>query len=254
MAAGYGLAAARSSHDEEPALTPKLYGELAGWFHVLTPPGEYAEEAAIYRRLLDGAGDVRTVLELGSGGGNNASHLKAHYRMTLVDVAPEMITMSRAINPECEHLVGDMRTVRLDRNFDAVFIHDAIDYMVTLDDLRDALRTARVHLRPGGVALFCPDHLRDTFQPSTDHGGTDEGQRGLRYLEWTWVPDPADTRCITDYAYLLREGEDVRVEHDRHVCGLFSREQWMQTLGEVGFRESRVHPGPEGVEVFLALS
>jgi SAM-dependent methyltransferase len=234
-------------------LTPKLYGELAGWFHVLTPPSEYAEEAAIYRRLLDGAADVRTVLELGSGGGNNASHLKAHYRMTLVDVAPEMVALSRGINPECEHLVGDMRTVRLDRQFDAVFIHDAIDYMVTLDDLRAALRTAHVHLRPGGVALFCPDHLKDTFRAGTEHGGTDEGMRGLRYLEWTWVPDPADSRCITDYAYLLREGEDVRVEHDRHVCGLFSREQWVETLGEVGFSEPQVRPGPDGIEVLVAL-
>jgi SAM-dependent methyltransferase len=234
-------------------LTPKLYGELAGWFHVLTPPSEYAEEAAIYRRLLDGAADVRTVLELGSGGGNNASHLKAHYRMTLVDVAPEMVALSQGINPECEHLVGDMRTVRLDRQFDAVFIHDAIDYMVTLDDLRAALRTAHVHLRSGGVALFCPYHLKDTFRAGTDHGGTDEGTRGLRYLEWTWVPDPAESRCITDYAYLLREGEDVRVEHDRHVSGLFSREQWVETLVEVGFSEPQVRPGPDGIEVLVAL-
>jgi hypothetical protein len=53
---------------------PRLYGDLASWFHLLTSPEEYAEEAEIYRQLLVGAADesIRTVLELGCGGGNNA--------------------------------------------------------------------------------------------------------------------------------------------------------------------------------------
>jgi hypothetical protein len=59
--------------------SPRLYGDLAGWFHLLTAPSEYAGEAALYRRLLESAGPVRTVLALGSGGGNNASHLKARF-------------------------------------------------------------------------------------------------------------------------------------------------------------------------------
>ncbi|HEX9890758.1 MAG TPA: methyltransferase domain-containing protein [Actinomycetota bacterium] len=227
---------------------PRLYGELASWFHLLTPPSEYEEEAAIYRSLL---GPVRTVLELGSGGGNNASHLKAHSEMTLVDPSEAMLDLSRALNPECRHLAGDMRTLRLDQRFDAVFIHDAIDYMTTLDDLRAAMATARHHLEPGGVALLCPDHLRDTFRPGTDHGGTDDGDRGLRYLEWTWDPDPSDTTYVADYAYLLREGDQVRVEHDRHVCGLFSRAQWLDALRGSGFRPE-IAPGPDGLEVFVA--
>ena len=34
--------------------------------------------------------------------------------MTLTDIAPGMLAMSESINPECEHIVGDMRTLRLD--------------------------------------------------------------------------------------------------------------------------------------------
>lgn len=230
----------------------KLYGELADWFHLLTAPSEYADEAAAYRRLLDASGPVHTVLELGSGGGNNASHLKVHYDLTLVDVSDRMLALSRRINPECEHVAADMRTVRLNRQFDAVFIHDAIDYMVSLDDLRAAMRTACEHLRPGGVVLLCPDHLRDTFAPMADHGGHDEGARGLRYLEWTWDPDPSDTTYTADFAYLLRDGTDVRAVHDRHVCGLFTREEWCRTLAEAGLRCTEVHPGPDGIEVFSA--
>ena len=237
---------------EVPAPTPRLYGELASWFHLLTPPDEYVEEAQLYRELLDRAGTVRTVLELGCGGGNNASHLKAHYEMTLTDPSREMLELSRGINPECRHLVGDMRTLRLDERFDAVFVHDAVGYMTTLEDLRAAMQTAFVHLRPGGVALFAPDHLRDTFRPGTDHGGGDRGDRGMRYLEWTRGPDPSGTTYTTEYAYLLREGDEVRVEHDRHICGLFSRDEWLEALRDAGFDHAEVVPGADGLEAFLA--
>ena len=221
---------------------PRLYGELSSWFHLLTAPDEYADEAAVYRELLAEDGDVRAVLELGSGGGNNASHLKGRFDMTLSDLSPEMLAVSRSINPECEHLEGDMRTLRLRRAFDAVFVHDAIDYMTTRADLRAAMETAFVHLRPGGMALLVPDFVRERFAPRTSHGGNDDGRRGLRYLEWDWDPDPNDETYLVDFAVLLREEDGtVRAEHDRHECGVFPRDTWLSLLADVGFRpEARV--------------
>jgi SAM-dependent methyltransferase len=223
---------------------PRLYGDLAPWFHLLTAPQEYAEEADIYRGLLLDAADqpIRTVLELGSGGGNNASHLKRHFDMTLSDLSGEMLELSRTINPECEHVEGDMRTLRLGRAFDAVFVHDAIDYMTTTDDLRAAVETAFVHLRPAGVALFVPDFVKERFEPRTSHGGNDGPGRALRYLEWDWDPDPEDDTYLVDFGVLLREEDGtVRVEHDRHECGVFARETWLGLLRDVGFQaESRV--------------
>ncbi|HZB60799.1 MAG TPA: class I SAM-dependent methyltransferase, partial [Actinomycetota bacterium] len=156
-------------------MEPKMYGELAGWWPLLSAPAGYAEEAEIYRRLLATAGDraPETVLELGSGGGNNASHLKAHFRLTLVDLSAGMLEVSRELNPGCEHVQGDMRTVRLGRVFDAVFVHDAVAYMTSEEDLRKVMDTAFAHCRPGGAALFAPDHLRENFRTGTDYGGHD---------------------------------------------------------------------------------
>jgi hypothetical protein len=130
-----------------------------------------------------------------------------------------------------------MRTVRLERTFDVVFVHDAIDYMTTLDALRQAIETALMHCKPGGMALFVPDHVRETFQPSTDHGGQDSEGRSVRYLEWSYDPDENDTTAITDYVFLFREGnQPVKVEHDQHIIGLFSRDEWLSLLSEAGFR------------------
>jgi hypothetical protein len=44
----------------------------------------------------------------------------------------------------------------------------------------------------GGAAVFAPDHVRETLTPTTDHGGNDGDEWSLRYLEWTWDPDPGD--------------------------------------------------------------
>lgn len=234
---------------------PLLYRDLASWFHLLTAPADYEGEAALYRQLAVEACDAppRTLLELGSGGGNNASHYKAHFQATLIDVSPAMLAISRELNPECEHLEGDMRSVRLARQFDVVLIHDAVMYLVTGVDLRACMATAFAHCRPGGVAIFAPDCTRESFKPRTAHGGHDGDGRALRYLEWTWDPDPSDTQYTVDFAYLLREGEDVRVEHDRHIFGIFRRDEWVSWLREAGFTgvEIRTRDDDEA-EIFVA--
>ena len=235
---------------------PRLYDDLAGWWPLLSSPDEYAEEAEVYRQVLLGsaASDVKRVLELGSGGGNNASHLKAHFSMTLVDRSESMLAVSRALNPECAHLQGDMRSVRLGEVFDAVFLHDAISYLTDVEGVIAAARTARAHCSPGGVALFVPDYVTETFEPGTEHGGNDEGIRGLRYLEWVWDPDPGDATIEADMVYLLREGDQVSVVHDRHPQGLFPTSIWMGALATAGFEaEFRTTVLSDGSELLLFI-
>jgi SAM-dependent methyltransferase len=248
------------SGDNPAKYLPDLYGKLAGWFHLLTAPEDYANEAAFYRSLITGNSPRRpvTVLELGSGGGNNASHLKAHFKMTLVDLSPEMLDISRRLNPECEHIQGDMRNIRLGRQFDAIFIHDAISYLTTEQDLAMAIETAFAHCRPGGVALFVPDYTRENFVPSTSHGGHDADNRGLRYLSWVYDPEPGDTTYIMDMVYLMKEGEIVRCQSDRHIMGLFSESDWRNMMNEAGFSVQVVKrkanwPAPMEAQLFLGI-
>jgi hypothetical protein len=219
---------------------PKMYGELAPWWPLLSSPADYEEEASYWADVLTRhCGEpCRALLELGSGGGNNASWMKTRFdRVTLVDPAPGMLDVSRALNPDCEHVAGDMRSVRLGRVFDCVFIHDAIGYMTTLADLARAFETARVHCREGGAALFAPDFVREGFTPGTEHGGHDaDDGRALRYLEWSWDPDPSDTTYVADYAFLVREADgSTRALHDRHLEGLFAEAEWLRLLTAAGF-------------------
>jgi SAM-dependent methyltransferase len=238
-----------------PASLPLMYGDLARWWPLMSPPSHYEEEAADLLPPLLAAidGKARTLLELGSGGGSLAFHLKEAFpRVTLVDLSPGMLDLSRAINPTCEHLEGDMRTVRLDRTFDAVLVHDAIMYATTEADLRAVLATAAAHCRPGGAALFMPDEVAETYAPETRHGGEDAPDgSGIRYLEWSWDADPGDSRTETLFVFALREADGTtRVIEDRHTFGLFPRASWMAWLREAGFTPV-MRTDPWGREVFL---
>jgi SAM-dependent methyltransferase len=159
-----------------------------------------------------------------------------------------MLRVSRALNPTATHHQGDMRSVRLGEQFDAVLIHDAIDYMTTESDLRRAIETAYAHVRPGGIAVLVPDDVAESFEQRTDHGGSDAPDgRAARYLEWSWDPDPDDTWTITDYTFVLREANGtVDTAHETHRLGLFARDTWLRLLTEAGFSASAHNELPTG--------
>jgi trans-aconitate methyltransferase len=215
----------------------RLYSELASWYRLVDPLPDHEAEAAAYRSAFDRVLGSRqaTLLELGAGAGHNAFYLKRRFECTLADISPQMLTLSQELNPDCEHVVGDMRSMRLGRAFDAVFVHDAIMYLTTEEDLAAAIRTAYEHTAPGGAALFAPDFVRETLRDMTEIIEGQEGGRVMKCLAWTWDPDPSDTTYVVDYAYLLREGEEVTAIYDRHVEGMFARATWHRLLSEAGY-------------------
>lgn len=240
-------------------MSQRLYTDLTPYYRLVDPRADHEDEALSYLAALErGASPgAETLLDLGAGAGNNASFLKRRFRCTLADLSPAMLDLSRAQNPECAHVEGDLRTLRLGQTFDCVLLHDAICYMLTEDDLRAAAETAWAHLRPGGAALFAPDHVRDDFAEHTSLLESEDGDRSMRGVEWTWDPDPADTTYTVEYAFLFREpGKPVHVAHDTHVEGLFSRATWTSILTSVGFEVELVdRPLDEAGEkdqVFLA--
>lgn len=218
---------------------PRLYTDLAAWWPLFSPPVHYEEEAADILPVLLGAVETAptTLLELGSGGGSLAYHLKHALTLTLSDRSPQMLEVSRGVNPDCEHVVGDMRSLDLGRQFDLVLVHDAIMYATTPADVQATLVTAFRHCRPGGAALFIPDCVTETFAADTEHGGEDAADgRALRYVMWTWDQNPADQTFDVAYAFLLRdETGAVHVDSDRHEEGVFPHAAWLSWLRDAGF-------------------
>jgi SAM-dependent methyltransferase len=222
----------------EPDPEYRLYQDLAGWWPLISPPGEYAAEAAYLSAVLRTADiPVREVLDLGSGGGHVASHLAGPLDLTLVDRSADMLAISWRLNPGCAHIRGDMRTLRLGRLFDAVLVHDAIDYVTTEADLSQVIETAFAHCRPGGLAVFVPDYTAETFQPGSGGGGSTgpEGRQGS-FREWRSDPDPADDWIEVRYEFVLRAADgSTEVVRETHRLGAFRRTSWLRLLAAAGF-------------------
>ncbi|MFI5321779.1 MAG: class I SAM-dependent methyltransferase [Myxococcota bacterium] len=231
----------------------RMYAELARWWPLLSPPSHYVEEAAFFRALLRRHRPrPRTLLELGCGGGSLAANLKRDFELTLTDVSPQMLAVCRAANPECEAIAGDMRSLRLGRDFDAVLAHDAIMYATSEAELRATIATAAAHCRAGGIVVLAPDFTKESFVPSTDHGGEDgEDGRALRYVEWWWDPDPSDTVFEAIYGIVVREPDGTtRIEQDRQSEGLFPEATWLRLMRECGLDPRRV-PDPWRGQIFV---
>ena len=218
--------------------TPRLYSDLAALWRIFSPPEEYVEEVETFRARFrrHGVPDGGSLLHLGSGGGSVDYHLKQFYRVTGVDISEAMVAESRRLNPEVEYVCGDIRSVRLDRTFDAVLVHDAISYMTSVDELRAVYRAAAAHLQVGGVMVALPEELKERL-PSL--GPTAEarvsGSTVLTVMETHFVPDPLDHAFENVYVFLIREGDELRVELDRHVVGAFQLEEFLGAMRSAGF-------------------
>lgn len=239
---------------------PRLYSDLAYLWPIISPPHEYGEEAGYWRRALQrklGPGRHQ-ILELGVGGGHNLSHLTRDFQAAAVDLSPQMLQLSMTLNPDVDHHLGDMRTVRLGRTFAAVLVHDAISYMLTEKDLKATLETAKGHLRPGGVLLIAPDWVRESFPGSRVlHWSREQGEVAVTVEEYLHDPDPADTEIESIFSYTIKENGSVRLERDTHTMGLFPKDLWTQLMEEAGFSVEilnlSVNEGGYGGLLFLGV-
>ncbi len=226
-------------------MTLRLYHDLAHLWPIISPPQEYTVEAAEWCDLIwsefgwtgnQSAWDPRArLLDLGCGGGHLLSHFTRHFTTEAVDVSPQMLEISRGLNPTTTHHLGDMRTIRLGRTFDVVTIHDAVNYMVTREDLRAAIETAAVHLEPGGLVLLAPDCLRETFVGSRVVDWTREAEdKNVTFIEYVAQPSPEATTVESVFVFIITRDGEMRVEVDRHTSGLFPKSLWLDTLTKAG--------------------
>ena len=88
-------------------MQPRLYSDLAAWWPLFSLPADYAEETGWILEALQSAVGCTpaTLLELGSGGGNVASHLPHTMALTLVDLNTGMVEVSRKLNPRARILM-----------------------------------------------------------------------------------------------------------------------------------------------------
>jgi SAM-dependent methyltransferase len=147
-----------------------VFGPYSRYYDLLYRDKDYAGEAEYVHGLLQKHHPVaKSILDLGCGTGRHDLLLaQKGYNVNGVDLSGEMLAVAERQIEEgvikahksgsvlpLSFSQGDLRSIRLNRTFDAVIsLFHVMSYQATNDDLLAAFVTARNHLAPGGVFIF----------------------------------------------------------------------------------------------------
>ncbi len=142
-----------------------VFEAYARYYNLLYQEKDYAGEVKYIHQLLQRyAPGCQSLLELGCGTGKHACFLAEQgYRLHGIDVSEKMLQQAvEHISQNFPQLAaqltfqqGDIRTIHLDRQFDAVLsLFHVISYQTTNEDLQAVFQTVHDHLTPGGVCIF----------------------------------------------------------------------------------------------------
>lgn len=141
------------------------FGSYARYYDLLYAGKDYAAESDfVWERIVAFRPEVERVLELGCGTGGHACELaQKGWLIHAVDLSEEMLERARTrladspagIASKISLLRDDIRNLRIGERVDAVIsLFHVMSYQSSNEDLRLAFKTAKTHLKPGGIFIF----------------------------------------------------------------------------------------------------
>ena len=136
-----------------------VFNNYARYYNLLYGDKNYQEEVDYVEKLIKmySGNSVNSILDLGCGTGRHDILLaEKGYKITGVDMSEKMIEIARTQNiKSIELIVGDVRNINLNKQFDAVIsLFHVASYQTTNEDFENYLKTACTHLKKGGIFIF----------------------------------------------------------------------------------------------------
>lgn len=134
----------------------QIFDAYSSYYDLFYHDKDYVAEVAYVDGLFARYGSrVRELLEFGSGTGIHGKLLaEKKYKVTGIELSQQMVDRA-AVTEGFSSRQGDIRSMRLDRSFDAVFsLFHVMSYQVTNSDIQAALSNAAAHLLSGGLFVF----------------------------------------------------------------------------------------------------
>jgi len=238
--------------------------EYAAAYDALYADKDYDAECDLLEGIFrQSARPVRSVLDLGCGTGAHAVRLAQRgYEVVGVDLSDGMLEAARrradrAGITTVSFVHGDIRSLRLDRQFDAVICMFAVlGYQTTDDDVTLALDTVRHHLAPGGPFVF------DVwYGPAVEATGPSTRVKvvataaGELERQASAVLQRESHLCTVSYRLINRRpGMPEDVTEEKHRMRYFFRDELERFLGAAGLSKQDLTPFPDTTAPLSAAS
>ena len=137
----------------------KTFDLYAQYYNLLYQDKDYLAEVDYLESLLKKYSKINIleILDLGCGTGSHDILLaEKGYKITGIDLSEKMIGIAKnQKNQNADFLVGDVRNINLNKQFDIVIsLFHVASYQTTNNDFEQYLQTAYNHLKPGGIFIF----------------------------------------------------------------------------------------------------
>ncbi len=227
--------------------------EYAGIYDALYKSKDYVSESRfVLDQVRDTIPPAADLLDLGCGTGLHATEMvRSGYSVTGIDRSPDMIALAQGrakalpedLARRLRFEVGDMCSLDLKQNFDAVFsLFHVICYMTDDEMLQAALATMRHHLNPGGALLFdfwYADAVRSSPPEQRERLIEAEGQRIRRITKPRWEPEKSLVHITYEVEVTRDDGGGTVHDQETHSIRYFSRPELENSLAKAGFSTVR---------------
>lgn len=221
----------------------ELYGSLAWCFDMISTGEEHEKETDFIRATVEAhkRSDGNRLLDVCCGHGWHDYFLKKDFDVTGVDLNETVLDIAMKRNPEVEYISGDVRDFDLGEKFDVVICFDALEHLLTFEELESSLECLHRHLADGGVLMFHLDRLKETFGQfkMVSSGQRSKGDTHVAYLDLEYDIDPDDSMAEGRMVFLIKEeGKDLDVHLLEAKTGLFKQEEILSILSALGLKTS----------------
>lgn len=228
-----------------------MYEKTAAFYDAIYDFKDYAAEAGLLRALIaEHQAPGNTLLDVACGTGSHLAHLLPDFAVSGLDLDAGMLAVARRRLPQVSFYQGDMINFALGQRFDVVTcLFSSIGYARSLAAMRQALKTMRAHLNPGGLLIVEPWFSQQEFEPGRLSGiYIDKPELKLARINLTEV---VDNCSVIEFHYLVGTPGGVESLRERHVLGLFTVEQYLEAFEAAGLPVIHDPQGISGRGLYL---
>lgn len=233
----------------------KLYTELADTYDIFHDKHLNYSNIAKQIDIILKKHKAKNILHVGSGPGRLSKILSQKYKydIHLLDVSPQMISLSQTILPKHPHTLADMRDFYLDDEFDAVVLAAGVfPHLLIDEDAGEALEKFHDSLKIDGVLIFDNIYPRKLIEEGAMENKKEIKNKGKTITQYSKINIESYEPTIAKAKVSIRivaEGE-VSFQEYEHLFRAYTQDEIKKLLKKNDFEFLEFEDGIDETSYF----